>query len=98
MLRWFSWEKMLRRSLIGRLKALPLAPSITFFNVGSEAEENVAIESLDFSRLIVGVGQKIQLRANLRNFGKTAYPDLRVYFKADGKEKSVSTVSLGPNE
>ena len=38
---------------------------------------------------MVGVGQKIQIRANLRNFGDAHYPDLRVYFKADGKEKSV---------
>lgn len=91
-------ENAVLGQMITRLKDLPLPPSITFFNVGSEVKENVAVESLDFSRLIVGVGQKIQLRANLRNYGNAAYPDLRVYFKADGKEKSVSTVSLGPNE
>jgi hypothetical protein len=84
--------------MIKRLKALPIAPSITFFDVGSEVKDNVAIESLDFSRLMVGVGQKIQIRANLRNFGDAAYPDLRVYFKANGKEKSVSQISLGAHE
>ncbi len=51
-------------------------------------KDNVAVESLDFSRLMVGVGQKIQIRANMRNFGDGPYPDLRVYFKVDGKEKS----------
>jgi hypothetical protein len=81
-----------------QLKKLPIAPQITFFDIGSEAKDNVAIESLDFSRLMVGVGQKIQIRANLRNFGDAPYPELRVYFKADGKEKSASQIRLGPHE
>ena len=84
--------------MIARLKKLPIAPQITLFDVGSEAKDNVAIESLDFSRLMVGVGQKIQIRANLHNFGDTPYPELRVYFKADGKEKSVSQIALAPHQ
>src|ERR1700748_1464747 len=47
---------------------------------------------------MVGVGQKIQIRANLRNFGDAPYPDLRVYFKADGKERSMAQIRLGPHE
>ena len=54
----------------------------------------MAVESLEFSRLMIGVGQKIQIRANLRNFGNASYPDLRVYFKADGKERSASRLAL----
>ena len=84
--------------MIDRLKKLPIAPQITLFDVGAEAKDNVAIESLDFSRLMVGVGQKIQIRANLHNFGDAAYSELRVYFKADGKEKSVSQINLAPHE
>ncbi len=84
--------------MIDRLKKLPISPQITLFDVGSEAKDNVAIESLDFSRLMVGVGQKIQIRANLHNFGDAAYPELRVYFKADGKEKSVSQINLAPHQ
>jgi hypothetical protein len=83
---------------IQRLKQMPLAPTITFFDIGSEVQDNVAIESLEFSRLMVGVGQKIQIRANVRNFGNVAYPDLRVYFRADGKERAVSQISLGASE
>jgi hypothetical protein len=91
-------EAALLGQMIERLKTMPSAPSITFFNIGTEVKDNVAVESLDFSRLMVGVGQRIQLRANLRNYGDAPYPDLRVYLKADGKEKSVSQISLGPNE
>ena len=91
-------EDAMLGQMIERLKKLPLAPGITFFNIGEEAKDNVAIDSLDFSRLMVGVGQKIQIRANIRNFGDAPYSDLRVYLKADGKEKSVSQIALGPHQ
>lgn len=84
--------------MLDRLRKLPLPPEVTFFDVGSEAKDNVAIESLDYSRLMVGIGQKIQVRANLRNFGDAPYQDLRVYFKADGKERSMAQIRLGPHE
>ena len=91
-------EDALVGQMLDRLKKLSIAPEITFWNIGSEVRDNVAVESLDFSRLMVGVGQKIQIRANVRNFGDASYPDLRVYFKIDGKEKSVSQLKLGPHE
>jgi hypothetical protein len=91
-------EDALLGQMLDRLKKLPVPPEITFWNIGSEVTDNVAIESLDFSRLMVGVGQKIQIRANLRNFGDANYQDLRVYFKIDGKEKSVSQMKLGSHE
>ena len=91
-------EDALLRQMIERLRKMPVAPNITYFDVGTEVRDNVAIESLDFSRLMVGVGQKIQIRANLRNFGDANYPDLRVYFKADGKERSAAQVALGPQQ
>ncbi|MEO8354184.1 MAG: VWA domain-containing protein, partial [Chthoniobacteraceae bacterium] len=84
--------------MLGRVRNQAAPPSVTFFDVGAEVKDNVAIESLDFSRLVVGVGQKIRLRANLRNFGDAKWPDLRVLFKIDGKDISVSQVNLGPRE
>jgi hypothetical protein len=87
-------------ALIGRalqrIRSLPTAPGVTFWDVGQEVKENVAVESLDFSRLMVGVGQKVQIRANLRNFGDANHADLRVTFKVDGKDKAASQAHLGP--
>ncbi|MCX6878171.1 MAG: BatA domain-containing protein [Verrucomicrobia bacterium] len=80
---------------LARLQHLPTPPTITLWNVGIDARENVAVESLDFSKLMVGVGQKVQFRANLRNFGDHARPDLRVMMKVDGREQATSQVSLG---
>ncbi len=90
-------EDALLGAKIDRLKKMPMAPSITFFDVGEEVRDNVAVESLEFSKLMVGVGQKVQVRSNLRNYGDANYPDLRVYFRVDGKEKSASQVALGPH-
>lgn len=84
--------------MIERLKQMPVPPQITFFDVGEEVSDNIAVESLEFSKLTAGVGQKLQIRANLRNFGETSYPDLRVYFRVDGTEKSASQISLPAHE
>lgn len=91
-------EDALLGQALDRLKKMSLKPNITFFNVGQEIRDNVAVESLDFSKLMIGVGQKFRIRANLRNFGDANYPDLRVYLRVDGKEKAASQVALGPRE
>jgi len=91
-------EDSLIAQMLERLKKGKTPPSVTFFDIGPEVRENVAVESLDFSRLMVGVGQKVQIRANLRNFGDQRWPDLRVNFRVDGKDKSAAQIKLGPRE
>lgn len=91
-------EDALLSQMIQRLRNQALPPAITLFDVGQEVRENVAVESLEFSKLMVGVGQKVQIRANLRNFGDNTWPDLRVVFRVDGKDKSAAQLKLGPHE
>jgi hypothetical protein len=91
-------ERDLLKEKLARLRRLAVPPMVTFFDVGNEVKDNVAIEGLEFSRLVVGVGQKIQIRALLRNYGPAPYPDLRVLCKTDGKEKAASQIALGPND
>jgi hypothetical protein len=91
-------EDTLLGQKIDALKNQSVPPSITFFDIGQEIKENVAVESLEFSKLMVGVGQKVQIRANLRNFGEAAWPDLRVTFRVDGKDKGAAQIKLGPGE
>ena len=91
-------EGAILKQSLDRLRGMEFAPTITLWDVGTEAKDNVAIESLDFSKLMVGVGQKIQIRANLRNFGETAHPDLRVTMKIDGKEKTGNAKDLGAQQ
>lgn len=80
------------------LKRLPVPPRLTFLHVGTEARDNVAVESLDLPKLALGVNQPLQVRATLRNFGERAWPDLRVYFRADGRERGAQQIALAPGE
>lgn len=90
-------EDKLITAALDRISKQAIPASVTFWDVGQDVKENIAIESLDFSKLMVGVGQKIQIRANLRNFGAANHQDLRVTLKVDGKDKGASQVALGPN-
>jgi uncharacterized membrane protein len=72
----------------------PVKPTVTFFKVGRDVTDNVSMEKLDFSRMILGVGQQLRVRATLQNHGEGSYPDLRVVLRVDGKERSVAQTSL----
>jgi hypothetical protein len=71
---------------------------VTLLQVGPEAPQNVSIDSLTLSRTILGVGQDLQVRANLRNRGAKDYPGARVLFRVDGAQHSVSQITLGANQ
>ncbi len=91
---WSDAEASARARAVEQLKKLPLPPHITLLNIGSPGRDNVAVESLDFSQLVLGVGQTLQVRASVRNFGERDYPELRVYFRVDGRERSAAQISL----
>jgi hypothetical protein len=95
---WRDRDDVERARLAGLLKKLPITPTVTFLHVGREDRNNISVQSLDFSRMLLGVGQKFQVRANLKNHGDAAYSDLRVYFRVDGTERAAAQVALGPSE
>lgn len=87
-----------RQQGLETLAGMTIPPRITFLKIGRGTGENVAVDSVDVSRPILGVGQTLQVRGNIHNYGSTRYPDLRVYFRVDGQTRSVSQVNLGPKE
>ncbi len=96
---WENAEALARAKAIDQLLRGPLTPTLTFFHAGREVRENVRMESLETSRMILGVGQKLQVRANLTNHGEADVSDLRVVFKVDGVERQVSSLaSLGAGQ
>lgn len=95
---WPEDEAGERLRIMQILKESPLPPRITFMQVGASDPENVSVESLDFARLILGVGQPINVRANIRNYGNRTYSTLQVYFRVDGVERKRTQISIGPNE
>jgi len=87
-----------RARIAGQIAEGKTPSRLTFFHVGKEVTDNVSVESLQFNRMILGVGQQLRVRASLQNHGEGEYRDLRVVFKVDGKERSVSQASLGARE
>ena len=91
-------EAAARGRALQTLKRLPIPPRLTFLHVGTESRDNVAVESLELPKLALGVNQPLQVRATLRNFGERAWPDLRVYFRSDGRERGAQQIALAPGE
>ena len=95
---WGPDTAQARQRATDLVRNLPIAPRLTLFRVGKEATDNVAVESLEVSRPILGVGQNIQVRSAIKNYGKAAFEDMRVYFRVDGDNRSASQITLGPGE
>ena len=95
---WGAPEAPARARLADMLrKAGPVEPKLTLFHVGEEEKENISVQSLDLSRMILGVGQELRVRAKIRNHGNAPYPDLRAVFLVDGKERDVQEIPLEAN-
>ncbi|MBI1370364.1 MAG: VWA domain-containing protein [Planctomycetes bacterium] len=95
---WAGVDAPARKRLAELVKGMNVPATLTFMHVGSAEKDNVAVESLDFSRQTLGVGQTLTVRANLRNYGDKSYENLRVYFRADGKEEGASQIALAGGE
>ncbi|MBN2136826.1 MAG: BatA domain-containing protein [Sedimentisphaerales bacterium] len=97
-LTWDSDTAEARQRALDLVANIPLPPAITLFRTGKEVTENVAVESLDVSRPIIGVAQNLRIRAAIKNHGKTTFEDMRVYFRVDSENRSASQMTLGPGE
>jgi len=80
-----------------QLGMLPVPPALTLMQVGREIEDNVSIEGVSFSRKALGVGQDLQIRANLRNHGAKSHANARVLFRVNERQHAVSQVTLNGN-
>ncbi|MDD4869256.1 MAG: BatA domain-containing protein [Kiritimatiellae bacterium] len=95
---WAESEDVERARVANLIKNMPVKPLVMFIHTGQEDKNNVSVQSLDFSRFLLGVNQPFQVRAHLKNHGSSRYSSMRVFFRVDGTEKSVAQIELGPNE
>jgi len=98
-----DWEKTegALATLKERLDNEPLKPAITLIDVGGPARENVSVDSMELSATSVGVGQKVLVRAELRNHGSSSYEgDLPVRLLINDELDPIdeTVVSLRPGE
>ncbi len=95
---WSQSEAAARNAAIERLRAMPHPPQIVFYDTGPRDSENVAVESLEFSKLPIGVGQPVQFRGALRNYGSAPCSDRTVRWKIDGEIISQTSTSIAAHE
>ena len=94
---WQAIGQNTAESIRGQLSSLKIPPALTLLPIGQPVSSNVSVESLEFPRRALGVGQQISVRANLRNHGGTPIENARVVLRLDGAESSVSQVALAAN-
>jgi hypothetical protein len=96
---WEGREGAARARAADRFRAGGRSAHLTLVRAGSPARENVSVDSpLELTPPTLGVGQRLQVRANLRNHGDAPFPGVKVVFKADGVERGVTEISLPPGE
>jgi len=78
--------------LQARIEAMAIQPELTILPIGEDVPGNVYVDSMSFSRDVVGVGQQLMVRVGIKREGTTEANDARVAISIDGKE--VETVSV----
>jgi hypothetical protein len=94
---WSSLDDGFVDRVAKELESLSVRPQITLFRTESEEGGNVSIQSLDYSRSALGVGQTLKIRANVRNHEARSHAGLRLALLVDGEQQSMSQVPLGAN-
>ncbi len=96
---WKPEETSVRKPRVDKIRNLNGHPFVNCIPVGNSSnQENVAITSLDTSRLATGVEQNVHIRATVENFGTETVTGLRLYFQVNREGRSASEVSLEPGE
>lgn len=91
---WDTNREAMIESLQQQLALVELPPALSFFPIGSTEQENVAVENIRYSQRTLGVGQRLDVRATLHNYGQTDLPNVRVALNIDGQEESVTQLNL----
>lgn len=86
------------KSILERLHAQSHSPSLVLFDAGSPYQENAAVESLAFTKLPTGAGQRMRFVATLRNYGGFSRVTRNVDWKVDGVTASTTSASIGAKE
>ena len=87
------------RTRVGRqLQGMEMPPNLTLFHVGVEGRENICVETVSTSHLLLGINQTVTVQASLRNYGERNHEALRVIFHADGKPVDEQQIPLGAGE
>jgi Aerotolerance regulator N-terminal/von Willebrand factor type A domain len=86
------------KSSLERLREQTPPSSLVLYDSGTPSPENVALESLEYSKLPLGAGQRLRFVATLRNYGNQPQAVRSVHWKIDGVTLSTKQASIGARE
>ncbi|MEZ5944982.1 MAG: VWA domain-containing protein [Planctomycetaceae bacterium] len=84
-------------SIRKQMETMNIAPFVTLIPVGIPASGNVTVDAIEFPQRAFGVGQRVDVRATVRNHGKSPVEKVRVVMRIDGEEADISQVTLAAN-
>lgn len=88
----------------GRLAALETLtdsatpPVVTLLPVGGGSTDNLSVGPVSVSAIILGVGQRFSVRAEVTNHGTAGQTDVPVHFDVNGQRIRTSRISLAPGQ
>ncbi len=88
----------------GRLAALesltdsPTPPAVTLLPVGGGSTDNISVGPVSVSAIILGVGQRFSVRAEVTNHGTSGQTDIPVHFDVNDQRIRTSRISLAPGQ
>lgn len=91
---WEAFGANAAESIRRQIDAMNIKPELTLLPIGKPVAGNISVDSLEFPRRALGVGQQLAVRANVRNHGIVAIDHARVILRIDGAESSVSQIAL----
>ena len=91
---WEALRNDAQESFRRRLNAMTIKPALTLLPVGEHTKGNVSLDSLDFSRQALGIGQPLSVRATVRSHGQHNNRTAKVVLKIDDVEHAVSQITL----
>ena len=95
-----DWQEILANDaaeIRTSISGLDIEPVLSFIPIGKSISDNVSVQSIDFPTKAIGAGEPHAYRVNIFNHDAQAKENARVVFKVNGKEESISQVTLSPN-
>lgn len=93
---WGQLEASRLQTFRSRLDLAEVPVEVTLIPIGSAAETNLSVEILSAPTRSQIIGDRVVVRAEIRNHGNAAVDQRRVQFVIDGNLISESTVTVAP--
>jgi len=91
---WGPDGRQARDRALAALRTQTGSLDVVLLRTAKPMPDNIAVETIELSRQMVGVNQPVRIRAGVVNHGNEDRNDLRLFFRVDGKERAVSQLSI----